>query len=55
MLRMPILCSYYHSDQVANRGKAETGKQRSRYHTAAWISQSFLDSTDKGRVPAIKQ
>ena len=56
MARSSVRCPYRQSERVIKGGKTDTGKQRHRCHNPHCSHQSFrLDSSDKGRSPAIKQ
>ena len=56
MVLIPVLCPYCKSDQVVERGKTGTGKQRYRCQNPECSHSSFLlDPIYKGRLPEIKQ
>src|SRR5919201_6006754 len=55
MVFMPVPCPYCQSDQIAKRGKTDTGKQRYRCQNPHCPHQSFLlNPAYKGRLPEIK-
>jgi transposase-like protein len=55
MALIAVRCPYCHSDQISNRGKTATDKQRYRCHNPDCPHQSFArDPADKGRRPDIK-
>jgi transposase-like protein len=56
MVLIAVRCLYCQSDQVTNRGKTKTGKQRYRCHNPDCGPQSFLlNPAYKGRLPESKQ
>jgi transposase-like protein len=42
MVHRPVLCPYCQRDQVAKRGKMDTGKQRYRCHNNECSHQSLV-------------
>jgi transposase-like protein len=56
MVLIAVTCPYRQSDQIAKRGKTDTGKQRYLCQNPNYPHQSFLlDPAYKGRLPQIKK
>jgi transposase-like protein len=55
MVLIAVTCPYCQTDQIAKRGKTDTGKQRYRCQNPHCSHQSFLlNPAYKGRLPEIK-
>ena len=55
MVLIAVTCPYCQTDQIAKRGKTDTGKQRYRCQNPSCPHQSFLlNPAYKGRLPEIK-
>jgi transposase-like protein len=55
MVLIAVTCPYCQTDQIAKRGKTDTGKQRYRCQNPNCPHQSFLlNPAYKGRLPEIK-
>jgi insertion element IS1 protein InsB len=56
MVRIPVLCPYWHSDQIIKGGKTKAGQQRYKCRNTDCPRYSFqLDLVYTGRAPAIKE
>jgi transposase-like protein len=55
MVLIAVTCPYCQTNQIAKRGKTDTGKQRYRCQNPHCPHQSFLlNPAYKGRLPEIK-
>jgi transposase-like protein len=56
MVLIAVRCPYCQTDQIAKRGRTDTGKQRYRCQNPNCPHQSFLRNPSyKGRLPEIKR